>query len=282
MFSSSKIPVAFVSLVLACGCVYSPRPSAVSPRIADYCGFDCARHAFVERSDAHIDELETQIAHLTMEALYGGTSVATAAREKWTRELSERMQERRRLEGELERARVVNLLEWERMRGGFAGAMLTLDAEVARIGQDLADSWSRAEATRRRQARLETIRVDTGLCPIEVKDAQTDVAVDAKNGAVVLVVTLNRRAPVWQLRRKASELAANSAYVPGVLQHGTTGQAVSIPARITALDVYGGVELTLKPKDESQLMTLQEALARDGVSIENRRCAVVGVAEETG
>lgn len=280
MFSKRTLPVVLLGVALAHGCGSASTEGPAT--MAEYRRneLEAERDGFITMARARINELEREIAQLSMKVKYEGKYVDADERAEWSQELFERMQEKTQLKNELERARTANQHEWEEMRGGFATAIDTLEAAVAKIGDDVADIFS-DDAPPPAPPTQETVRLDTGLCPIEVKDARADVEVKEKDGSVVLVMTVNEEQAVRELRRKAQALAAKAAYSPAVSVTVTPETVQPIPAKISMAPVERGVELTLKPTDAAQLAALHDAVERDAGYVENRRCVTVR-STETG
>lgn len=292
MFSKPTLPTTIVGLVLACGCG-SATPSSTPPPVAEAPGpsmaeirqreLDAERKEFIQAAHRRLLELESQIANLSVKIQYEPKFVDGAERTSWNQAVLARLQELSRLRNQLGRAQKATQQEWDSMRTTIASSIDSLEGSVERVDDELQTIFARADVPR---APTEVaMRIDTGLCPMEVKDAQAQTDVEERAGAVVLTLIVDKKETVPELRRKAQALAGKFAYTPAVPQQPApqpekSETALPIPAKISMQPIDGGVKITFKPYNATQLAALHEAVERDAGYIENRRCAT-GTPTET-
>lgn len=171
------------------------------------------RQEFIQEKREEISEVGAKIESLQTKIEEESSSVDEHQRAEWRNVLFELEQERSHLKAELDRAQNVNEEEWKVMRGDIPVAVDSLQAGVTKLGNDVTNLFA-SEPTK--------VSADSGLCPMQVRDIDADVATKSENVQVEL--TTSEEADVKELRQRATSLAKMKAYQPGRLLQNQSSQ----------------------------------------------------------
>lgn len=225
------------------------------------------RQEFISESRGRLDKLDREIAHLETKLQHESQFVDAEQRAEWSQELFEKKQKQGELRAELYRAQTVNAEEWKEMRGNVGTALDSMEAGVKKTRDEIMAAIGGEE-----EEPVARLRADSGLCPLDVEDAEADV--EKTNTAIIVVLTTDERDAVAMLQRKAAEFAKQDAYSPASGNTGSTGAPGVVPVQIAAENLNGGVKLSFVPTYSGHLDQLHQQLEQDADQLGKDRCEV--------
>jgi hypothetical protein len=229
---------------------------------------EAERQEFVSEGRARLDKLDREIALLEAKLQHESQFVDAEQRAEWSQDLFEKKQKQGELRAELYRAQTVSAEEWKEMRGNVGTALDSMEAGVKKIRDEIMARVSGEEE----ESATAKLRADSGLCPLDVEDA--DAEVEKTNTAIIVVLTTDETDAVAELQRKAAEFAKQDAYSPASGNTRSTGAPGVVPVQIAAQNLKGGVRLSFVPTYSGHLDQLHQQLEQDADQLGKDRCEV--------
>ena len=230
---------------------------------------EAERQEFIGESRARLDKLDREIAHLEAKLQHESQFVDAEQRAEWSQDLFEKKQKQGELRAELYRAQTVSSEEWKEMRGNVGTALDSMEAGVKKVRDEI---MARVGGEDEEEPAAAKLRADSGLCPLDVEDADADV--EKTNTAIIVVLTTDEADEIAELQRKAAEFAKQDAYSPASGNTGSTGAPGVVPVQIAAFNLKGGVRLSFVPTYSGHLDQLHQQLEQDADQLGKDRCEV--------
>lgn len=265
--------IALVVLASAGGCTKQPTQGDQSFTAYQTQELQAERNEFIVERTAQLEQVENEIQRTQARIQGESQYVDTRQKAEWDQRLWELKQEKDRLSAELERARNASLPEWQQMRGRFSTSVDMLQANVSKVGDEIAsffqggDEPEGAAMATREQPRDEVTA--TNLCIFSVPGA-TALVESSREAIEVTVVTADDQAR-QNLRQGAEEFTKVTEYRG--YETDTQESWVEVPVRTSYETISNGVKVTMSPTDQDQLLNLHAAVSKAAAAIgDNRGC----------